>query len=772
MLLQQVAVNLSKRELNSEGLFSVNGPPGTGKTTLLRDIVAHNIVERAIALSQYEEVDEAFTHAGQMKIGNGFVHFYQLPECIRGFEMLVASSNNKAVENISKELPLASQISDDLSNFTYFRTISDSLSDDNETTWGMIAAVLGNSKNRSNFISKVWWDEERGLKTYFQAISGQKSRDPDDYEERVVPPVIDECNAPIDTPDAIRRWKASLNEFRNNLSKAQKNNDLAQKAYDSKKSIREIEKKIVIIKTDITQQNAIVAEISQEFQQAKQKSNDAEVELNGASDNLKNNSYSRPGFFSRIFFRAKWHIWCRHNKELKKLRDAKKQFFDDAKKQCQKIYNAHKDSVFELDQLNSELNGLEESYQQALRHIQAATHICGDLLVTPELWESSHETQQKFTPTFVKEAHYIRDDLFVSSIKLHKAFIDAASKQIRQNLSIFFFMLSNGKIPEEYRPLIPHLWSTAFLFTPVISTTFASIGRMLNTMPSNSIGWLLIDEAGQAIPQAAVGAIVRAKRVVAVGDPLQIEPVVTLPLPLLDCIFKHHKVDPYQWGAPYSSVQTLADEANPFGTSIPRDLEEIRIGTPLLVHRRCENPMFKISNRLAYNGQMVSATPQKDSSLTDILGESRWIDVKGSAQEKWCPEEGELVAQMILKAANVLNSNLDLFVITPFKIVEQYMRNRMGRDIELLKQYGIDPTIWISESIGTVHTFQGKEAQGVILLLGAPSPTQNGARNWATMNVNLLNVAVSRAKQNFYVVGNHKLWGEMGNMKIVSRYLS
>lgn len=67
------------------------------------------------------------------------------------------------------------------------------------------------------------------------------------------------------------------------------------------------------------------------------------------------------------------------------------------------------------------------------------------------------------------------------------------------------------------------------------------------------IGWMLIDEAGQALPQAAVGAVMRAKRSIVGGDPLQIPPVVTLPERLNSEVCKFFKVDKSIWAAPEAS---------------------------------------------------------------------------------------------------------------------------------------------------------------------------------------------------------------------------
>lgn len=73
--------------------------------------------------------------------------------------------------------------------------------------------------------------------------------------------------------------------------------------------------------------------------------------------------------------------------------------------------------------------------------------------------------------------------------------------------------------------------------------------------------------------------------------------------------------------------------------------------------------------------------------------------------------------------------------------------------------------------MGTVHTVQGREAEGVIFVLGAPDARQTGARGWAGGSPNLLNVAVTRAKECLYVVGNRSLWRAAGVFGELDRQL-
>lgn len=82
-----------------------------------------------------------------------------------------------------------------------------------------------------------------------------------------------------------------------------------------------------------------------------------------------------------------------------------------------------------------------------------------------------------------------------------------------------------------------------------------------------------------------------------------------------------------------------------------------------------------------------------------------------------------------------------------------------------------DKSRWINERVGTAHTAQGREAEAVIIVLGAPNPSQTGARNWAGGRPNILNVAITCAKEVVYVIGNRKLWREAGVFAELDKHL-
>ena len=70
-----------------------------------------------------------------------------------GHEIVIASSNNTAVENISKEIPRLAEV-DKNYGLEYFSEIATYVN--NEECWGIGSAVLGNKINRSIFFDKFW----------------------------------------------------------------------------------------------------------------------------------------------------------------------------------------------------------------------------------------------------------------------------------------------------------------------------------------------------------------------------------------------------------------------------------------------------------------------------------------------------------------------------------------------------------------------------------------------------------------------------------------
>lgn len=351
--------------------------------------------------------------------------------------------------------------------------------------------------------------------------------------------------------------------------------------------------------------------------------------------------------------------------------------------------------------------------------------------------------------------------MFEASLDLHRTFIDAAAKPLRHNLGAALQVLDGkGLGTAEKDALVPDLWSSLFLVVPVMSTTFASVGTMLGRMPPASLGWLLVDEAGQAAPQQAIGALMRAQRAIVVGDPIQVPPVVSLPDQLTMAICRSFGVDAARFAAPAASVQTLADGATAWFAEFPTRTGSRTVGVPLLVHRRCAEPMFGIANRVAYENLMVRTKAPNASAIRDLLGPARWIDITGSGSDKWCPDEGREAVAMIER---IVSAGLkpDLYMVTPFVQVADGLR-RLVQESQMLATHIPNLGRWTKERIGTIHTVQGREAEAVLFVLGAPNADQNGARDWAGRTPNLLNIAVTRAKEVVYVIGNRKLWRSSG----------
>jgi hypothetical protein len=75
---------------------------------------------------------------------------------------------------------------------------------------------------------------------------------------------------------------------------------------------------------------------------------------------------------------------------------------------------------------------------------------------------------------------------------------------------------------------------------------------------------------------------------------------------------------------------------------------------------------------------MVQATPSRQSSVRDVLGPSQWLHVAGSGSGKWCPAEGGLVVETLLRLAGHGLDDPDIFVITPFRIVARQLRETLA----------------------------------------------------------------------------------------------
>jgi len=785
--LQQAAVNAARSELAADGagIIAVNGPPGTGKTTLLRDIVASCVMDRATAMADFDDPLSAFRTTGQ-KVAAGdraFLHLYRLDDSLKGHEVLVASSNNKAVENVSKELPSLKAVGREL---RYFKTVSDRLLSrqseggewsEGEPTWGLAAAVLGNALNRNAFQQALWWDDDRSLRLYLKAAKGDDvTREVKDESGRLIRrevPTIIQAECPPTPEQAKGNWRKARGNFK--ALKSEVETELSSLEAARKICLQLVPARSTVSTIRAEKETAASAKIARDTAVASASSarRSSEAAAKTARQRERQAHAERPGWLHRLFNTNRNQCWRNVYAPLAVT-------LAETERRAAKDVAAHEEAKLQLRQAEAALRSANEklaSVQAKLSSIESSVEQyrqrMGDRLVDEKFFQQGHESWNLASPWISDELHRKREDLFAAALELHRAFIDVTAQKISHNLGVLMGAMYAGAFQEDAkRALLGDLWSTLFLVCPVVSTTFASVDRMLGDLPPSSLGWVLVDEAGQATPQSAVGTLMRAKKAIVVGDPLQIPPVVSLPQRLIVEVSRYFGVTPAEWLAPEASVQTLADQSSRLKAEFRADVGIREVGIPLLVHRRCQEPMFGISNRIAYDGQMVHAATQSTTGPVErTLGSSGWFDVDAPAESKWCPAEGDVVVRLLNRLAAAGVQQPDVYIITPFRIIAQELRRRIEQEPDLLQKLGVDRDDWLRNRVGTIHTFQGKEAEAVIAVLGAPMAAQLGARRWAASAPNILNVMVSRAKQTLYVVGSRAAWSTVGHGKAVASAL-
>ncbi len=718
---QQFAVNSMVQGLaTSDGVFAVNGPPGTGKTTLLRDLIASIVVDRAKSLSDLSRPEAAFVDQKRWRVGRFTRVISTWKKELKGFEIVIASNNNGAVENVSLEIPGKDAVDPSwLDQSHYFSDFASRLI--GQPAWALIAARLGNKANRNAFTGRFWY--------------GSADEDSEDVSSDGFLSLLKSADAEtVNWPDSVSRYKKALAEEQRLRAERQQTYATYLESFSLAKQVPALEKALAALRANV---NSATTECERALQQEKSCAAHRDAEK---TRRLEHRQFF-PRFLEIIFsLGSVYRDWRRKDRVLEaSLAEAEVACSDS---RAVVAFQRQAIDAFQQEIQKAEL-GLEHTRSTLAlvrKKLKEDQDRWGKFFPDMSQWRDAEPDRELSSPWSDPEWNHARAQVFLEALALHRAFILANADTMRKSLQGAMDVLS-GSVPDSAAAeAVEAAWTSLFFVIPVISTTFASFDRLFSHLGREALGWLLIDEAGQAVPQAAAGAIWRAKRSVVVGDSLQLEPVVTLPFTVQQALRRHYAVAE-TWVPGTTSVQQLADRVSQFGTHVNVQEGAIWVGSPLRVHRRCDQPMFDISNKVAYDGLMVFGTvgrPNLDIPSSD------WIHVESENSEgHWIPAEGAAVQRLIRTLVGQGIRPDQMFLISPFRVVVQQLR-KIAEDIDGIK-------------VGTIHTVQGKEADVVILVLGG-NPQRPGAKQWASARPNLLNVAASRAKRRLYVVGNRHLW--------------
>lgn len=256
---------------------------------------------------------------------------------------------------------------------------------------------------------------------------------------------------------------------------------------------------------------------------------------------------------------------------------------------------------------------------------------------------------------------------------------------------------------------------------PIILTTNQSAYRLGE--PDVYFDLVVMDEAGQCSIGYALIPILRGKRLILVGDEKQLRPVLSLSKEANKVFMKQHRI-PSIYNYNLSSILLLMKEVDQYSKKIL-----------LREHYRCKRQIIDFCNQRYYGGSLIIKDQSNDQSVFAI--DVKQDKERRPAVKNTSMKEIETIINHI-KENNITNCG----VVSPFHNQAELMK-------EEFKRAGLEhiPT-------GSVHLFQGDEKSIIFCSMAINQYSSNRTFGWLKNNEELINVAMTRAKDQFYLVGD------------------
>ncbi|KOY02362.1 AAA domain-containing protein [Pseudomonas nunensis] len=334
------------------------------------------------------------------------------------------------------------------------------------------------------------------------------------------------------------------------------------------------------------------------------------------------------------------------------------------------------------------------------------------------------------------------------------------------------WVASNAMQLRELAMLAPVFVVTAYSAPKLMRCDVRDLGAQSQPYLFGMADLLIVDEAGQGTPEIGCSAFMFASKAIVVGDVAQLEPVWSMEKASDASLVQRFELAPQNAGpdlTPYGalevsgallasgSVMRMAQKVsqwfNPAFVDAP--------GLTLTNHYRCLEPIISICNDMVYGGDLAVATraPKRlwrpELMRLGFLVTEEVKDTKHPTGSRRNEKEARCIAQWIFENEASLVQHYGeplakvLAIVTPFKgqvsILKRALAERYG------VQHKMDDKTALHNAmiIDTVHSLQGAEKQ--IVIFAMVDTHEPEIKHFYDKGANLINVAVSRAKEMFIV---------------------